>query len=518
MKKIRVAAIALLLIAAGTFLFTNENVFKADVTKEVTIAEGVFIGGINVSGMTEEQATNAVEQYVDTLEPIMITLAGPKGNVKLTLEDMEIEAATEAAVKEAVAIGRSGNLIKRFKDLKDLEKAELVIDMGLKINKQVVAQTLYNKSSKTNIKAIDNGLKRENGKFVYVPGQKGNEVDIIASVKAFSELIETKWELSAEEPTEFALISVLSDPRGTQEELAVVKDLLGSFSTDYKTSSSGRVKNVETGTAKINGTVLYPGDELSVYELAHPFTKENGYELAGAYENGNTVESFGGGICQVSTTLYNAVLNAELQITKRYNHSMTVSYVDPAADAAIAGTYKDLRFKNNYDFPVYVEGVCKNKVLTFNIYGVETRPANRVVTYESEIISVNDPDTEYTLSSSYSVGTYKQTRSEHVGYVAKYWKIVTVDGVQTEKTQMNKSTYSASSRKVTIGTKGATAEQLAAIKAALATKNDAHIKSVVKSLTSAPVQTPSTPTQPETTPGTEGETTPTPGAENETGN
>ena len=127
--------------------------------------------------------------------------------------------------------------------------------------------------------------------------------------------------------------------------MSVVKDLLGSFSTNYRSSGWGRAKNVENGASKINGTILYPGDELSVYELVNPFTQENGYELAGSYLNGETVESFGGGICQVSTTLYNAALKAELEITQRYNHSMIVTYVDLSADAAIAGTYKDYVLK-----------------------------------------------------------------------------------------------------------------------------------------------------------------------------
>ncbi len=485
MKKIKILAIAVLVALAGTFLFTNEKVFKADISQETVIEDGVFIGGIDVSGMNAQEATDAVNKYVDTLKPTLITLVGPKGNVKLTLEDMGISANTDVAVQEAVAVGHSGNLIKRFQALQDLKGTDLVIDMGLTIDKQIVAQTLYNKSERTNIKAIDNGLKRENDSFVYVPGQEGNEVDIVASVNALEELIGSQWELEASDNTEFTLTSVVSSPRGTQEELSVVKDLMGSFTTNYKTSSSGRAKNVETGASKINGTVLYPGDELSVYAIVNPFTKENGYELAGAYSNGETIESFGGGICQVSTTLYNAALNAELEITKRYNHSMVVTYVDPAADAAIAGTYKDLRFKNSYDFPIYIEGVCKNRNITFNIYGVETRPENRKVTYVSEIISTNDPETEYTLSSSHPVGSYIQTRSKHVGYVAKYWKIVTIDGVEQEKKQMNKSTYQASCKKVTIGTAGATEAQLAAIKEALATKNDDHIKAVVKGLSVA---------------------------------
>lgn len=508
MKKIKILAAVVLLAAASTFLFTNEHIFKAEVTADAAIEEGVYIGGIDVSGMTAEEAEAAVNAYVETVKAQKMTLVGPKANLELTLGDMGLTAKTEAAVQEAVAVGRSGNLISRFKALKDLEKENYVIDMGFAIDKQLVAETIHNKAGKINVEAIDNGLKRENGAFVYVPGQAGNEVDIVASVNALNESISTDWELEVAENAEFTLESIVSQPRGTQEELAVVKDLLGSFTTNYRSSGAGRAKNVENGASKINGTILYPGDELSVYELVNPFTKENGYELAGSYSNGETVESFGGGICQVSTTLYNAALEAELEITQRFNHSMIVTYVDLAADAAIAGTYKDLRFKNSYDFPVYVEGVCSNRNITFNIYGVETREANRKVSYESVTVSVNDPVTEFTLDGSQALGVFRQTRSEHVGYVAELYKVVKVDGVQQERTRVNRSTYQASCRKVTIGTAGATAEQIAAIQAAIATGNDATVQATVSALSvpavTPPAQTPETGT---TTPET-GTTTP----------
>ncbi len=509
MKKIKVFAAVLLLVVAGTFLFTNESVFKADVSEDITIEQGVYIGGIDVSGMTAEEALAAVNAYVEEVKTKSITLVGPKGNVDLTLEAMGLTSRADAAVQEAVAVGNSGNLIARFKALKALEKESYVVELGFAIDKQSVGEVLYNKSSKINIETIDNGLKIQNGKFVYVPGQAGNEVDIVTAVNELSEHIGTDWELAVVENDEFTLTSIVSQPRGTEEELAVVKDLLGTFTTNYKTSGWGRAKNVENGASKINGTILYPGDELSVYELVNPFTQANGYELAGSYSNGETVESFGGGICQVSTTLYNAALKAELEITQRYNHSMIVTYVDLSADAAIAGTYKDLRFKNQYDFPVYIEGVCKNRNITFNIYGVETRDANRKVSYESVTLEVRDPLTEFTLDPAQPIGVFRQTRSEHIGYSSELYKIVTVGGVQQSRERVNRSNYQASCRKVTIGIAGATPEQINAINAAIATGDDATVQGTVSVISGGVVPAPAP--APEATPEATPETTPAAG-------
>ena len=108
----------------------------------------------------------------------------------------------------------------------------------------------------------------------------------------------------------------VDEARGTEEELAKVKDVLGTFTTSFKTSGPSRSANVRNGCALINGITLYPGDEFSTYEAVSPFSQANGYYMAGSYLNGQVVDSLGGGICQVSTTLYNAVLLSELEDRK----------------------------------------------------------------------------------------------------------------------------------------------------------------------------------------------------------
>lgn len=516
MKRVKFLAAAAVVIAAGTFFLTSENMVKADVAKDTVIEEGVYIGGIDVGGMSADQATAAVDAYVAGLQEQWITLVGPKNTLRYQLKDLGLSAKTSVAVKEAVAVGNTGNMIKRFKALQDLEKENYVVDMGLSIDKQLTGNKIYGKRNKIDIKAINNSLKKEKGKFVYVPGQEGNEVDIVTAVNELNEYIGNDWEMGVIEDAKFTLTSIISQPKGTEEELAVVKDLLGTYTTNYAFSAWGRGKNVENGTSKMNGIVVYPGDVFSVYENVTPFSKENGYELAGSFSNGDTVQTYGGGICQVVTTLYQAVLQAELEVVERFNHSMIVGYTPLGGDAAISGTYKDFKFRNNYDFPVFLETYCKNGNIVINIYGVETRPDNRKVIYESETISENDPDTEFTLSSAHPVGSFIQTRGESIGYVAKFWKIVKVDGVETEKTLVNKSTYRASCRKVTIGTAGATAEQIAAINAAIATKDDAQVEAVVASFVTPPTPEP-TPGTGTTTPGTTPDAgTTTPGTGNTT--
>ena len=177
----------------------------------------------------------------------------------------------------------------------------------------------------------------------------------------------------------------------------------------------------------------------------------------------------------MSTTLYNAVIRAELDIEERFNHSMIVSYVDPSADAAIAGTYKDLKFKNNTDAPLYIEGYTKDMVIYFNVYGQETRPADREVIFESETLSTSDPGVVYQASGD-PIGYISQKQSSHVGYTAQLWKIVKVGGVEESREVFNKSTYKASPRIVIVGTGSANPEASAAMNAAVGSQDQGTIE------------------------------------------
>ncbi len=129
----------------------------------------------------------------------------------------------------------------------------------------------------------------------------------------------------------------VEQPKVTEETARRCKDKIGSFSTQYNAGNISRSKNVANAARLINGTVIYPGETFSVHDAISPMTEDNGYYAAPSYSNGQVVDSIGGGVCQVSTTLYNAVLRAELKVVQRSPHSMVVTYVSPSMDAAIAG-------------------------------------------------------------------------------------------------------------------------------------------------------------------------------------
>lgn len=450
---------------------------EADTAETGTIPENIFISGQNVSGMTADEANQVVADYLSGYGDVEFTLQAGEKSVTADGEDIGLTAKNADVVTRALNYGKEGNLVSRYKANKDMEngvKKDFAISLTADIN---TAKTYLDENSdELNIKAVNNGLKRENGSFTYVEGSTGVTVLTDQSAVLIADYISAQW--SGENAT-IDLITEVTEPKGTREELAQVQDVLGSFETDFSSSSSARKKNVRTGAEKLNGIVLYPGDTLSVYEAVSPFDAENGYALAPSYENGTTVDSYGGGICQVSTTLYNAVMRAELEIVTRSAHSMIVTYVEPSMDAAIAGTFKDLQFKNNQETPIYIEGYTNGGTLGFRIYGKETRPDNRKVTFESEVTSQTDPVREFVASQDLPVGTIKKTQSSHTGYTARLWKIVTVDGVEESRKVYNNSTYKASNEIYSVGLANASPEAAAAINNAIATQNEDTIRATV---------------------------------------
>lgn len=481
MKKLKKMS-SLFALALGFALMCG---ISAQAKEEDTIKTGIFAGEIDLSGMTADEAAAAVEDYVEGLKETEITLlAAADQEVVVTAGDLGIAWANPELVTEAVEIGQHGNVIERYKVLKDLEHENKVYPIALSFDLQAISDTLTSRCAKYDVKAVNVSLKREDGRFQVIEGQTGYALDVETSIDLINDYLTGEWD---HQPCRIALDVAVEEPKGSAEELAEVKDILGTFTTSYSTSGSSRRANVENGCRLIDGITLYPGEEFSTYDVVSPFSAANGYYMAGSYLNGKVVDSLGGGICQVSTTLYNAVLQAELDVTERHNHSMIVSYVDPSADAAIAESAgKDFRFVNNLDYPIYIEGYTKDRKITFNIYGKETRDQGRVVTYESEVLEVINPPADMIYADASQPIGYIVTDSAHIGYKAQLWKVVTQDGVEVSRTQVNSSSYKMVPRSATVGT--ATSDQAAyeQITAAIATANVDHVKNVIASLTAAP--------------------------------
>ena len=268
-----------------------------------TISEGIYIGNIDVSGKTAGEAKQDVEAYIEELKGLTVTFQVMDGNqVETTIGDLGFSWANQDVVQDAVALGKKGNIIQRYKALQDLRHENKVFELAYDFDRELIRGVLTEQCEEYNTEARDAVLTRENGVFSVIPGQSGYVIDEEASLNQIYDYLMNEWDFG---DVSVEVAAKVQEPRGTEEELLQVKDVLGTFTTSYSTSGSSRSANVSNGCSLIAGTTLYPGDEFSTYEAVSPFSVDNGYYMAGSYMNGQVVDSLGGGICQVSTTLYN---------------------------------------------------------------------------------------------------------------------------------------------------------------------------------------------------------------------
>ncbi len=465
---------ACIVLALGIF---NLVLYKA-VSKypENTICDNVYIGNVDVSGMSGKEAKKALEKQLEADKVLALDVKVDEQSGTATFEEYGLSYKNiQKTVDKAVDYGKKGSYWSRYWKLRKTKKKQVVIEAGLVIDQEAGKALFAERVEPLARRAKDATISVNGDEFTVEKEQEGEKVDTSASLEKINEYLNAGWDHKA-----FSMEAVLKKEKPTvvAKDLESIQDELGAFSTDA--GGGERVQNLQTGASKINGIVLAPGEEVSVCDRMVPFTAENGYVPGGTYVDGKVVESYGGGICQVSTTLYNAVLYAELEVVERYPHSMTVSYVMPSRDAAVAEGLLDFKFKNNYDTPIYVyceindanELVCK-------IYGKDTRPEGRTVEYESEVISTEEAGIIYQPNAEQPIGYIEATSSAYAGMEARLWKVVYEDGEEVSRDVCNTSSYSKEDAVIEVGVMSDNADAAALVQNAIATQDESTIYSAV---------------------------------------
>ena len=443
MKRLKVLFLAVVLCALASGLSLKS---QAD-----EIQKGIYIDNTDVSGMTQEEVRNMVESRVADRYDACLTLTSPTGfEVKVHPAELGMTWSNTDIAKQAASYGSKGNILERYKVAKDLQRNNVRYRIELNFDKDKLNAIIQDNLANFNQEAVDCEMTKSDQGIIIKEGTPGIVVDEQAAADDAIRFLTTEWDGN---DAVIELTSQVDEPKGSVEGLTQITDIIGTFTTEFKKSGAARSSNVANGCRLINGSTVYPGEQFSVLEHIAPFTTQNGYQLAGSYMNGLVVDTLGGGICQVSSTLYNAVLRAELQVDVRQNHSMIVDYVSPSGDAAIAeSSGKDFKFTNNKDFPIYIEGyVTEDKEITFNIYGVETRPANRKISFESEVLERTVADYESIVPDAGKPIGYTSYTSSHAGIKARYIKVVTVDGVEQSREVINNSSYKMVPRTLVVG-------------------------------------------------------------------
>ncbi|HHX13013.1 MAG TPA: hypothetical protein GX731_09330 [Clostridiales bacterium] len=449
MSKNTLKLIVIFFLSISLVIIGNKTYTSAEVNDD-RISNGVYIDEVNVSQMTKDDAAIAVDNFIQSLQQKEIIITVGEKSARTSLGDMGYSYDLKDSIDQAFTIGRTGNLIKRYKEIKDIEQGNKVFPVEFTMDDAKLKEFIAKEVGAFNIEPVNASVKRKNGQFVYTDHTVGSRVNVDFTSDTIMNIILYNWDR-----TDINVQAFMEDhmPTYTREDVEKVDSILGSFSTEYKSSAEGRAANLANGAKLINNVVIYPDETFSGYEYLTPFTPANGYYSAGAYAAGKVIDSIGGGACQVTTTLYNAVLFAELDIVERAEHSMTISYADLGRDAAIAGTYKDLKFMNSTEYPILIESYTKGRKITFTIWGHDERSDKRRIDFVTIVKSETPAPADVVTKDPTKPTTYRKvTQSAHTGYRAELYKVVYKDGVEVSRTLVNKSSYMPAPRYVTIGT------------------------------------------------------------------
>ena len=409
------------------------------VVEQQTFYQGTTVDGIDVSGMTLEDALIYWENHVEpAFENVTVKI---EGSASLTSIQLGYTSDYRSVLENAWSAGRSGSLEQRYREITQRQEtpARYVVSRK-RYSDEMVDQYVAAMADAVNAKASDahiDSFDTVNYAFVFAEGSAGRELD---EEKFRMDLIAA---LEAGGGTVSPSVQVIQ-PGVTIADIQDSYGMVASAVTNASSSSSNRLTNIKLALAAINGTRLSPGETFSFNGTVGKRTAERGYKLAGAYNAGEVTEEVGGGICQVSTTLFNAAVKADMEIVERHNHSIPVGYVDKGKDATVDWGAQDLRFTNTSDDDVYI--CCflsDDKRVRVGIFG-KLLEDGRYITVEAVTTAQLNSETEYRVNSFMAPGTQNVLQQGRTGYTASAYKIVwNADGTQRSKELLCTSRYPA---------------------------------------------------------------------------
>lgn len=500
-----IVLIILLAILSTIFALINMN--------NTNIIDGVFIQGIDVSNLSVEDAKSKLSSIVNEYISKEITLKYGDFSKTLVPSQFNVNFDVDSAVQTAYSIGRSGNVFENnFAILNALlnsnnigqnmeydselldalllelnnelpgrmensgyyvDGTSLIIDSGkegVNVDTEVLANRIAKALNDINnqdivieipvvnvapspidLDAIYNEVHKDpvdayytTDPYVVHPSSTGLDFDI--SMDEAREMLKTYQE-EYTIPLKVTYPSVSTNDIGSE----AFPDLLSSFRTSFTSSNSNRSTNIRLCSEKINGTVLMPGETFSFNQVVGKRTPEAGFKPATAYSGGKVVQEYGGGICQVSSTLYNAVLYANLEITERTNHGYKPSYVDPGLDATVSWGGPDFKFTNNRDYPIRIVCDTSNKILNIYIYGLK-RDTDYKVVLDAQYVSTVNFKTVYQKDSSLASGQSRVIQSGSNGCkTATYKYLYDANGTLVSSECISRDTYNPHNKIVAVG-------------------------------------------------------------------
>lgn len=489
-----ISIVFILLVLSTIFAVFNQN--------SNLIVTGIHIKGIDVSGLTQEQAKEKVtEAFIESLSADLI-LTHNGEEIALSPADIYASFDIDEAVNLAYNIGRNGNLFQQNFEIIAAFTSRYNISPGFSYSAELleekltqIEQNLPDYVVQPSYTVEGNELKIQNGKagvlidrstltsqIVHVLNNLENAtqkieiptisvasdpIDLDAiyqevhkeAVDAyytkdpfavypsstgldFSVSLDEAKAMLTEQKEEYVIPLKVVYPKVTTNDLGseAFPDLLATYSTTFSTKNTNRSTNIRLATQKINGVVLMPGETFSYNQVVGKRTTANGFKVAAVYSNGEVSEGVGGGICQVSSTLYNAVLFSNLEVTERRNHTFHTGYVPAGQDATVSWGAPDFKFKNNRNYPIRIVATVSGGKITTKIYGLK-QADDYTVKISSSIVGSIPYKTTYKTDSSLGAGNTKVIQKGSNGLKSVTYKILYQNGKEVSREVISRDTY-----------------------------------------------------------------------------
>ena len=509
-RKYAVIAVSLVIVLIVA-LFISTIFALVNINNE-NIISGVSISGIDVSGLSREEAKGKLEAVYNEKKENDIDLEHNEFETTLSPELMEVNYKIDEAVESAVSIGKSKNIFKNNYDILGTLIGKRNIPVEMTINEEATRQTIEDMNASLPDVLIDSSYSIEDDELIITKGKAGVKIDtdnLLNQVKQklndlndnenFIEIpvvnkepeaididkihsevykepqnayytkdpftvypevegvdfdVEAAKELLKEDKDEYVIKLTITKPEITLDEIGTeaFPDQLSTFTTRYDVSDVDRSTNLRLASEKINGTVLKPGETFSYNKTVGARTIAAGYKNAKVYESGKVVDGIGGGICQVSSTLYNAALLANLERVERRNHQFVTSYVGAGRDATVVYGQTDFKFKNTRKYPIRIVVTTNAGILKISIFGIKEEN-EYTFKFNTKTVSSIPYKTQYIEDSSLPAGTEKVEQKGANGLITETYITKMLDGKVVSTELLSKDTYSAMTRIIRRGTK-----------------------------------------------------------------
>lgn len=434
-----IIGITIFILTGSTYIYIKNSVDKW----ENKIYPNVTINKIEVGSLTKNEAIEKLNNELnEKISDKTISLnIGEEKNV-LSYKDLEVKYDFESTIDEALAYGKDKSLLKKFELLKGVEESKN-IDVELNYNKEKLEKFEDDLKSKINTEAKNATISIDEGKINITKEVVGKSLDKEKLHEVLVKNIEESSDENLNDSIDLTIYIKENSPKIKEVDLKKITGKISGHNTRYNITVDGREQNMKIACNTINKIVLMPGETFSYNAIIGETTKEKGYEKANTYVGGEVVPDYGGGICQVSTTLYRAVMRANIKSTERSSHSMIVSYSEPGLDATVANDYIDYKFVNTYDFPIYIEAFLENLNVYVNIYGNKEALNNKTYDLVNEIHEKYNYGVKYEEDNTLERGKEKVYIYGMPGYKVSSYLVTYENGVEISREYIATDSYKA---------------------------------------------------------------------------